>query len=101
MPDPTKRKADVAIRICELIHGRGEMTAQEISEETGFSMTMTHSYMRHAVENGAGDYSVERRVDETTHRITWRVSKASKSRKVMMHSLATTKPMSLTGGRYA
>ena len=101
MPDPTKRKADVVMQLCKLIQDCGEMTAQQISDETGLTITMTHSYMRHAVEYGAGDYSVERRVDEVTHRVTWRVSKASRSRQVMMHSLATTKPMSLTGGRDA
>lgn len=99
MPDPTKRKADAVLRLCHLMYGRGFFSANDVIEMLGISMTTCCVYMRHAVEFGAGAYNVQLKcVDGVKY---WKVSKAAGIRQVMMHSLATTKPMSLTGGRHA
>ena len=101
MPKPATASDLAALRICHLMHGRGDFDTYQLAEMTGYSTTMTRVYMRHIEERGVGQFSVERFVNELTGLVTWRINKAVHSRQSMMHSLATTKPMSLTGGRYA
>lgn len=100
MPKPATASDLAALRICHLMHGRGDFDTYQLAEMTGYSTTMTRVYMRHIEERGVGQFSVKRSINEVTGLVTWRINKASRSRQSMMHCLATTKPMRLTGGQH-